>query len=277
MDDPGTLHRVPKWPHAWLALFLPSQLLVALAWWSWGWPIGLALLLLSHLPFVAAVLMPRARLYAPVLARLPLTGRRVWITIDDGPSDNTLPLLDLLDRHGARATFFLVGERAARRPELVAEILRRGHGIGNHSHTHPQAWFWALGPRRMAREISRAQQTLTGLTGTPPRWFRSVVGMTNPFVAGPLRKHGLARVAWSARGYDAVRADPARVAADVGRDLAPGAIVLLHEGAPHGRSVDTVAAVLERLRAEGYTTVLPEDPGAVTAAQPSTVPAGRTR
>ena len=256
MSEGGTLHRAPRRPHAWLALFLPSQLLVALAWWAWGWQAGLPLLMLSHLPFVAATLMPRARLYAPVLARLPAGEPAVWLTIDDGPSDDTLPILDLLDAHGAKATFFLVGERAAARPELVAEIARRGHGIGNHSHTHPQAWFWALGPRRMAREVGDAQRTLTDLTGRPPRWFRSVVGMTNPFVAAPLKRHGLARVAWSARGFDAVRDDPARVVADVERDLAPGAIILMHEGAPHGRSVEMVGLLLERLRAAGYVPVV---------------------
>jgi len=261
MGETGTLHRVPRRPHAWLAMFLPSQLLVALAWWALGWRIGLPLLLLSHLPFVAATLMPRARLYAPVLARLPAAGNAVWLTIDDGPSDDTLPVLDLLDAHGARATFFLVGERAAARPGLVAEIVRRGHDVGNHSHTHPQAWFWALGPRRMAREVGEAQRTLAELAGAPPRWFRSVVGMTNPFVAAPLKRHGLARVAWSARGFDAVRDDPARVAADIERDLAPGAIILMHEGAPHGRSVEMLAAVLQRLHASGYRTTLPGGAG----------------
>ena len=265
MSEGGTLHRVPQRPHAWLALFLPSQLLVALAWWAWGWQAGLPLLMLSHLPFVAATLMPRARLYAPVLSRLPLDESAAWLTIDDGPSDDTLPILDLLDAHGAKATFFLVGERAAARPELVAEILRRGHGIGNHSHTHPQAWFWALGPRRMAREVGDAQRTLTNLTGAPPRWFRSVVGMTNPFVAARLKQHGLARVAWNARGFDAVRDDPARVAADVERDLAPGAIILMHEGAPHGRSVEMIKALLERLQSRGYATVLPDDGKATSA------------
>ena len=252
---------MPRRPHAWLALFLPSQLLVALAWWALGWRIGLPLLLLSHLPFVAATLMPRARLYAPVLARLPGAGDAVWLTIDDGPSDDTLPVLDLLDAHGARATFFLVGERAAARPGLVAEIVRRGHDVDNHSRTHPQAWFWALGPRRMAREVGEAQRTLAELAGAPPRWFRSVVGMTNPFVAAPLKRHGLARVAWSARGFDAVRDDPARVAADIERDLAPGAIILMHEGAPHGRSVEMLAAVLQRLHASGYRTTLPGGAG----------------
>ena len=104
MGEPGTLHRVPRRPHAWLALFLPSQALVALAWWALGWRTGLPLLVLSHLPFVAATLLPRARLYAPVLSRLPLEDRSAWLTIDDGPSDDTLPILNLLDAHSARAT-----------------------------------------------------------------------------------------------------------------------------------------------------------------------------
>src|SRR5690606_32659647 len=258
MSEGGTLHRVPRRPHAWLALFLPSQLLVALAWWTWGWQAGLPLMLLSHAPFVAAALMPRARLYAPVLSRLPAAAKQAWLTIDDGPSDDTLPILDLLDAHRAKATFFLVGERAAARPEAVAETASRGRGLGNRSHPHPRAWFWALGPRCRARAVGDAQRALPRLPGTPPRWVRSVVGMTGPFVAAPLKRHGLARVAWSARGFDAVRDDPVRVAADVERDLAPGAIILMHEGAPHGRSVEMVQAVLERLRANGYSTVVPD-------------------
>ena len=117
----------------------------------------------------------------------------------------------------------------------------------------------------MAREVGDAQRTLTDLTGQPPRWFRSVVGMTNPFVAAPLKRHGLARVAWNARGFDAVRDDQARIAADIERDLAPGAIILMHEGAPHGRSVEMVEAVLRCLRANGYATVLPDDGKATSA------------
>ena len=87
-----------------------------------------------------------------------------------------------------------VGERAAARPELVREVLRRGHELGNHSQSHPQARFWRLGPRALLREIDDCQQALAAIAGAPPRWYRSVVGMTNPFVAAALRRHGLARV-----------------------------------------------------------------------------------
>ncbi|WP_309914142.1 polysaccharide deacetylase family protein [Xanthomonas sp. 1678] len=257
MTVPETLHRIPRHPYRWLAWALASQALVAWLWWGWGWRIGLPALLTSHAAFVLPVFLPRAWLYAPVLSRLPGSAPQVWLTIDDGPSDDTAALLDLLDRHQAKATFFLVGARAAARPQLVREILRRGHGIGNHSHTHPQAWFWALGPRRMAREIGQAQQALSAIAGTAPRWYRSVVGMTNPFVAAPLRAHGLTRVAWSARGFDGVKCDPGATVARIVRDLTPGAIVLLHEGAAHGHNLAIVEGVLQAMHERGYRSVLP--------------------
>ena len=266
-----TLHRVPRHPHAWLWVLLLSQALVALAWWQWGWRIGLPLMMATHLLFWWGVLWPQSRFYGPVLTRLPIADKRVWLTIDDGPSDDTLAILDALDAYGAKATFFVVGKRAAARPELVREIARRGHTLGNHSATHPSAWFWMLPRQRMAREIADAQATLQAITGHAPRWFRAVVGMANPFVSAPLRKHGLARVAWNARGFDAVEADGERVVARIERDLAPGAIVLLHEGARHGRNVETIARLLQRLRTLGYGTVLPEaleDVGDAVSARP---------
>jgi len=255
MTATGTLHRIPAHPWRWVPWLLASQALVALVWWQLGWKAGLPLLLASHALFLLPVFLPNSRFYAPVLARLP--GPAVWLTIDDGPSDDTLAILDALDRHDARATFFMVGARAAARPELVREVLRRGHGLGNHSQSHPQARFWALGPRALAREIGDCQQVLAAIAGAPPRWYRSVVGMTNPFVAAALHRHGLARVGWSARGFDGVGCTPETVVARIAGRLAPGAIVLLHEGAGHGHNVVIVESVLRQLQARGLQARLP--------------------
>lgn len=250
-----TLHFTPAAAWRWLPWLLLSQLLVALVWWQWGWPLGLPAMLASHALFVVPVFLPNSRFYAPVLSRV--SSESVWLTIDDGPSDDTPAMLELLTRHQAQATFFLVGERATQRPELVQEILRRGHSIGNHSHSHPQARFWALGPRRMAEEIGRAQAAFTRITGTPPRWYRSVVGMTNPFVAAQLNRHRLTRVGWSARGFDGVACTAEQVLERLRPALTPGAIVLLHEGAAHGHNPRILEAVLQELDQRGLKARLP--------------------
>ena len=96
------------------------------------------------------------------------------------------------------------------------------------------------------------------IAGVAPRWFRAVVGMANPFVSAPLRDARLARAGWSARGFDAVDGDVVRVLGKLERGLSPGAIVLLHEGAAHGRSVEMVAKLLQRLDALGYRTAMPD-------------------
>lgn len=251
-------HRPPRRPGVWLWLFLGSQLLMVALWARYGWTVGLPALLLSHGAMVWGTLWPRSRLFSPVLSRLPTRERVVWLTIDDGPSDDTLALLDLLDEHQAKATFFVVAQRAERRADLLREIVRRGHDLGNHSASHPSARFWMLGPAAMAAEIGGAQARLQALIpGLRLRWFRAVVGMANPFTAQPLSAHGLIRVAWSARGFDAVAADPATVVARIEKDLAPGAIVLMHEGAGHRRNVETMAVLLRRLRELDYRCVVP--------------------
>src|SRR3546814_20327379 len=101
---------------------------------------------------------PRSAMYGPVLSHLPVTDRRVWLTIDDGPSDATPALLDLLEAHGAKATFFLVGERAAARPDLVRGIAARGPGTGHPRPGPPPTPFSASGPARQRGESRQATQ-----------------------------------------------------------------------------------------------------------------------
>ena len=164
MSASAELRRTPRHPHAWAWCFALSQLLVVAVWWRFGWQVGLPAMVASHAPFWWATLVPDSALLSPVVRRLPTDEQVAWITIDDGPSDETPAVLDLLDAHGAKATFFLVGDRARARPELVRAIVERGHGIGNHSATHPQAWFWALPPWRMRDEIERTPVSYTHLT-----------------------------------------------------------------------------------------------------------------
>ena len=125
------------------------------------WPWGLGALAANHLALTAAGLWPRSRSLGPNWVRLPPAAApgHIAITIDDGPDPEVTPqVLDLLDRFDARASFFCIGSRAQRHPELCREIVRRGHAVENHSQHH-YYHFSTFGPRRMAREIKPARTT----------------------------------------------------------------------------------------------------------------------
>ncbi len=109
MSNAGTLHRIPTRPWRWLPWLVASQLAVILVWVLAGWHWALPLMVASHALFMVPIFLPNSRFYAPVLSRVPDAGNSVWLTIDDGPGPETRAVLDLLDRHQARATFFLVG------------------------------------------------------------------------------------------------------------------------------------------------------------------------
>ena len=202
--------------------------------------LALPLSSLAWVVFLFGTLRPTSRLFGPVITHGG--SDKLLFTIDDGPDPETTPqLLDLLRAHDIKATFFLIGERAKNYPEIVRQIVAEGHEIGNHTQTHPQALFWCLGPQRLWKEIGDCQKLLTDVAGSAPIWFRSPVGHTNPFIQPILQTLGLRRMAWTARGYDAVRRDVESIVRDIAADMKPGGIVLLHDAT-------TVAAqVLEGL------------------------------
>lgn len=175
-----------------------------------------------------------------------VAGKGVLITIDDGPDPHdTLRLLDLLDTHGVKAVFFMIGEKVRAHPELAREVVRRGHEIGNHTMTHPQASFWAAGPVRTRREIATCQAIIREVTDMTPHLFRAPCGHRNLFTHPIAEELGLDVMAWNRRGYDAVETDVGKVLARILPDLSAGDIVLLHEATPI--AVEVLAGVLERL------------------------------
>ncbi|MEO6246460.1 MAG: polysaccharide deacetylase family protein [Opitutaceae bacterium] len=218
------------------------------------------LLFIGPDPFLLyAILVPSAQGLVRVFTRFATDRREIWLTIDDGPDpDDTPKILDLLDRHGAQATFFVIGERAARWPELVLEIVRRGHEIGHHTHTHPVASFWCASPRRLARELDRALTILREL-GVRPRWFRAPVGIKHPLLARALGSRDLRCVGWTIRSGDCHSRSPDAMAASVAGRLHPGAVVLLHEGpsVPARARVTGLALLLAAATERGFSCVLP--------------------
>jgi peptidoglycan/xylan/chitin deacetylase (PgdA/CDA1 family) len=224
-------------------------------WLVWrGQPQAAALLFCTVLTtMMIGTLVPRCALFGRMIKQLPQAGDQALLTIDDGPHPvHTPAILDILDRHGIKALFFLVGDRAAQHPQLVREIIARGHEIGNHTQTHPAGTFWMLRPARLWREIAGCQETLTALCpGPPPRFFRPPAGHHNLFTALIARSLGLRMMMWNARGFDGVLTDVPTITRRIALRLRPGAIVLIHEGTPV--AVEVADAVTSLLAASGLT------------------------
>jgi peptidoglycan/xylan/chitin deacetylase (PgdA/CDA1 family) len=228
------------------------------------WPWVISGLVTDHALLTASGLWPRSRLLGPNWARLPPPAtalRQVAITIDDGPDPEVTPrLLDVLDRHGVRATFFCIGERVAAHPVLARDIVRRGHALENHSHRHLHR-FSLLGPRAMAAEVSRAQNEIASVVAEAPRFFRAPAGLRNPFLDPILARLGLKLASWTRRGFDTVTDRPDAVYARLVRGLGAGDILLLHDGhaarTPEGVpvAVEVLPRLLDAVATEGLAPV----------------------
>lgn len=197
------------------------------------WPWWLAGTAVNHAAVTLAGLWPRSTVLGSNWTRLPdVAGNANFIalTIDDGPDPVVTPqVLDLLDRHGVRATFFCIGERARRYPSLVREIVARGHAVENHSQRHRHT-FSVKTSRALAREVEAGQHTLTELTGERPAFFRAPAGFRNVLLEPVLQAQDLRLVAWTRRGFDTREADPQKVRQRLLRDLAARDILLVHDG-----------------------------------------------
>jgi peptidoglycan/xylan/chitin deacetylase (PgdA/CDA1 family) len=218
----------------------------------------------NHLVLTAAGLWPRSRLLGPNLLRLPpqaASRREVALTLDDGPDPDVTPaVLDLLDRYHAQASFFCIGARARRFPDLCRQIVARGHSIENHTEHHSHR-FSLLGMRGFAREIGAGQETIASIVGQPPVFFRAPAGLRNPFLEPVLARMGLQLTTWTRRGFDTVTRDPDTVARRLLRGLAARDILLMHDGnaarSNTGKKVvlEALPQVLEGIAARGLRSV----------------------
>lgn len=181
--------------------------------------------------------------------------RAVALTFDDGPSEGTPQILDILARYNLPATFFQCGANVERLPEVARAVAEAGQEIGNHSYSHPLLCFHS--PRFIERELRRAQEAIEGTTGARPAWFRPPFGARWFGTGEAQRRLNLTGVMWSVIGYD-WRLEVGAVVEHVARRVANGAILCLHDGRELqarpdiGVTVEAVRRLVPLLLDRGY-------------------------
>jgi peptidoglycan-N-acetylglucosamine deacetylase len=209
---------------------------------------------------LTAPFFPQFGFYLPVVSRGSSGKKAVAITFDDGPDPLTTPsLLKLLLTHQVQATFFITGKKAAAHPELVKEIVRQGHSIGNHSYHHSYRMLFKTCPS-IVEEIEATQKVLGDL-GVRPLAFRPPAGITSPRLGGALSKTGLYLVNFSCRPLDGGNRRINNLAGKILKRIRPDDIILLHDGRPqHERLtpqwLKEIECLLQGLAAQGFA-VLP--------------------
>lgn len=200
-----------------------------------------------------ATMAPLSQLYGRTLTH-GSDPAQMALTFDDGPNDpHTLRLLELLDRHGAKASFFLIGRYVRQRPDIARAIEAAGHAIGNHTYNHPNLIF--VSEQRLRQELEDCNKALEDALGRPVQWFRPPFGGRRPMVLSTARVFGMQPVMWSVTGFDWNAKSSESVVQKVSRQVEAhghqrGEIVLLHDGGHLAFGTDrhfTVAATEQLL------------------------------
>ena len=195
-------------------------------------------------------------LIAPSVWHGDRTRPALALTFDDGPSESTPALLELLARHNVRATFFMCGQNVRRLKDVAREVAAAGHEIGNHTDTHPPLYFKS--PEHIYREVALAQETIFQVTRTKPTLFRAPYGVRWPGLGAAQQRLHLTGVMWTTIGRDWMWPEP-RISSLLLKRADNGAIFCLHDGrtlqkAPDIRAtLDAVETVLPLLQDRGLS------------------------
>lgn len=214
-----------------------------------SWRIFLAAGVLVALLAVSHALQDHSR----AVKKVPTSHKIIALTFDDGPHPlTTQALLAVLSAKNVRATFFLLGENAAKYPGLVEEIAAGGQEIASHGYRHKF-------PNKQPREELYADlirfEAVVAAVGARPTLFRPPGGGYNDLLVADLAARGYTTILWSIDPRDWERLSSAQIANTIVRQAAPGSIVLLHEGECAVNTPAAIAAVIDRLRGEGYEFV----------------------
>lgn len=200
----------------------------------------------------------RAPLFGKIIWKSTSNNGAVFITFDDGPNEPyTSQILDILAQYNVKATFFTIGENAARYPEVVRRIIKEGHAIGNHTYTHDVLPLKS--PRYIRDQIRRTSDLIELFTGLRPTFFRAPHGWRNPWVNKIAKEEGCIPVAWTLGVWDTDRPGAEKIIARTVKGMKNGCILLLHDGrgveskADSSQLAEALPIIIQRTTTMGYT------------------------
>ena len=199
--------------------------------------------------------------------------KKIALTYDDGPNDpHTLKLLEVLAKHDVRATFFMIGRFVRERPDIVREVARAGHVIGNHTFTHPLLIFESAAQTRA--QLLDCRSALQDAIGEHSNLFRPPFGGRRPATLRVARELGMEPVMWNVTGYDWNAPPAAEIEKKVARQMRGGDVILLHDGgyrkmgADRAQTVIATDHLIRQYKDQGYEFVAVEK---AVSHQPSAV------
>ncbi len=184
-------------------------------------------------------------------------GKQIALTFDDGPCPlYTREILEILKENGAKATFFVIGKNAREHPDILLDVYKAGHEIGNHTYSHPE--MRKLSPEKVGEEISKTQEIIKEITGTAPVLFRPPGGYLSNAIVDKISSNGCRTVLWSWRQDTRDWSKPSveRVVNSVLSNLVDGDIILFHDFNTKGSPTpDALRRLLPLLQEQGYEFV----------------------
>lgn len=207
---------------------------------------------------------PTGQWYGRTFTGLAPGSKQLALTYDDGPNDpHTLRLLEVLARHDVHATFFLIGRYVQQRPDIVRELVRAGHVVGNHTFNHPLLTLKSSAEIRKELSACRSalQAALGGAHGRASNLFRPPFGGRRPAVLRIARELGLEPIMWNVTGHDWDAPPAAEIERKVSQRIRGGDVILLHDGGHKQMGADRSQTVLAtdhlitRYKSEAYEFV----------------------
>jgi peptidoglycan/xylan/chitin deacetylase (PgdA/CDA1 family) len=203
---------------------------------------------------------PTGQWYGRTFTGIGKISKHLALTYDDGPNDPyTFRLLEVLARHNVQATFFLIGRFVQQRPDIVRELAKAGHLIGNHTFTHPQLIFKT--GAQVTEEVLGCRRAIADAVGEHSNLFRPPFGGRRPVTLRAVEKLGLAPVMWNVTGYDWNAPSAKQIEDKVSSQVKGGNVILLHDGghkmlgADRSATIEATDRLITRYQEDGYEFV----------------------